>query len=226
MFQNVLFLVRMNSLRIELARYTANITEDVAGLQHEVGRLQQLVGDGWAAEERRDVGEVARLEEMRGLHAGMGRILEDIRSGVSEQRHMLLVQQQRLEEARWLGVFEGVRSPAAAIAFLSWGWALGGWWMPLLSMVAFACDPPTTMLIVGGTLVKTFFTSMGRCCLVWWCCRRRQAATPGEVPLGPIPDTASDQVGAPTPPGWGSWLVGGLMPAWMRGGEAEVDSPV
>ena len=98
---------RMNSLRIELARYTANITEDVAGLQLEVGRLQQLVGDGWAAEERRDTGETARLEELRGLHAGMGRILEDIRSGVAEQRHMLLVQKQRLEEARWLGSSRG-----------------------------------------------------------------------------------------------------------------------
>jgi hypothetical protein len=124
----------------------------------------------------------------------------------------------RLDEATALALFEGLRSPAAAIAFLSWGWSLGGWWMALLTIVAFACDPPTTMMIVGGSILKSCFVRMGRCFLVRWCCGRRQAAPPGDVPLGPLEEVAPE-VGASPAPGWGFWLLGALIPRWMRAEE-------
>ena len=211
----------MNSIRLELQRYQANVSAEVAGLQQELQDLREVVGAGWAGEERRDSGEMRVLEEMRGLNSGMQRALEDIRAGAAQQREMLSLQRQRLDEATALALFEGLRSPAAAIAFLSWGWSLGGWWMALLTIIAFGCDPPTTMMIVGGSIVKSCFVRMGRCFLVRWCCGRRQAAPPGDVPLGPLEEVAPE-VGAPPAPGWGFWLLGALIPSWMRAQESPV----
>ena len=57
----------MNSIRIELQRYQANVSADMAGVQQELQDLREVVGAGWAGEERRDVGELHQLEEMRGL---------------------------------------------------------------------------------------------------------------------------------------------------------------
>jgi hypothetical protein len=145
-------------------------------------------------------------------------VMEDIRGGAAQQREMLVVQRQRLDEATALALFEGLRSPAAAIAFLSWGWSLGGWWMAFLTIIAFLCDPPTTMMIVGGSILKSCFVRMGRCFLVRWCCGRRQAAPPVDVPLGPLEEVAP-QVGASPAPGWGFWLLGALIPRWMRAEE-------
>ena len=215
----------MNSIRLELQRYQANVSADMADLQLGLQDLREVVGAGWAGEETRDVGEVRQLEEMRGLYVGIQRAVEDIRVGAAQQREMLSLQRQRLDEATALALFEGLRSPAAAIAFLSWGWSLGGWWMALLTIVAFACDPPTTMMIVGGSILKSCFVRMGRCFLVRWCCGRRQAAPPGDVPLGPLEEVAPE-VGASPAPGWGFWLLGALIPRWMRAEEIENPSPV
>ena len=162
----------MNSIRLELNRYQANVSAEVAGLQQELQDLREVVGAGWAGEETRDAGERRQLEEMRGLYTGMQRIMEDIRGGAAQQREMLVIQRQRLDEATALALFEGLRSPAAVIAFLSWGWSLGGWLMAFLTIIAFVCDPPTTMMIVGGSILKSCFVRMGRCILVRWCCGR------------------------------------------------------
>ena len=213
----------MTSIRLELQRYQANVSADMADLQLGLQDLRELVGAGWAGEERRDSGEMRQLEEMRVLHSGIQRAVEDIRVGAAQQREMLVMQRQRLDEASALALFEGLRSPAAAIAFLSWGWSLGGWWMALLTIVAFACDPPTTMMIVGGSILKSCFVRMGRCFLVRWCCGRRQAAPPGDVPLGPLEEVAPE-VGASPAPGWGFWLLGALIPRWMRA-EEEIENP-
>ena len=215
----------MNSIRLELQRYQANVSADMAEMQQELLGLHQMVEGGWAGEERRDVGEMRQLEEMRILHSGIQRAVEDIRAGATQQREMLVMQRQRLDEATALALFEGLRSPAAAIAFLSWGWSLGGWWMAFLTIIAFLCDPPTTMMIVGGSILKSCFVRMGRCFLVRWCCGRRQAAPPGDVPLGPLEEVAP-QVGASPAPGWGFWLLGALIPRWMRAEEMVDPSPV
>ena len=216
----------MNSIRLELQRYQANVSADMADLQLGLQDLREVVGAGWAGEETRDAGERRQLEEMRDLYTGMQRVMEEMRGGAAQQREMLVVQRQRLDEATALALFEGLRSPAAAIAFLSWGWSLGGWWMAFLTIIAFLCDPPTTMMIVGGSILKSCFVRMGRCFLVRWCCGRRQAAPPGDVPLGPLEEVAP-QVGASPAPGWGFWLLGALIPRWMRAEEEMVDpSPV
>jgi len=55
---------------------------------------------------------------------------------------MPVMQRQHLDEATALALFEGLRSPAAAIAFLSWGWSLGVWWMALPLSHSSVIPPP------------------------------------------------------------------------------------
>jgi hypothetical protein len=134
----------MNSIRLELQRYQANVSADMADLQLGLQDLREVVGAGWAGEERRDSGEMRQLEEMRVLHSGIQRAVEDIRVGAAQQREMLVMQRQRLDEATALALFEGLRSlplplPSCPGAGLS---GVGGWPSSLLSHSPAILPPP------------------------------------------------------------------------------------